>query len=185
MEQALSDYTNLSRALERVDSDYSPAEVQGICCGLLVIDQTTDQQVWLNHVLEGDPQNVHFQEVRILLRELFIATRQGLNASDLSFELFLPQEDDLETQVEAMQDWCQGFSLGLALAGIKDMKKLPSDSREWVEDVVRIGTAGEMDLDNEEESEDALAELIEYLRVGVLMINEEMQPMKSAPQSIH
>ena len=47
---------------------------------------------------------------------------------------------------------------------------------------MNIGASGEMDLDNEDESEDALAEIIEYLRVGVLMMNEEMQPMKAAPQ---
>ena len=64
------------------------------------------------------------------------------------------------------------------------MKKLPTDSREWAEDVVRIGSANDLDLDDAEESEDALAEIIEYLRVGVLMMNEEMQPMQT-PTQIH
>jgi hypothetical protein len=64
------------------------------------------------------------------------------------------------------------------------MKKLPADSREWAEDVVRIGSANDLDLDDAEESEEALAEIIEYLRVGVLMMNEEMQPMQT-PTQIH
>jgi hypothetical protein len=169
-------------ALERVNCGFSAAESHGICCGLLVVDQATDQQAWLAQVLEGDPQSLRFKDARTLLQELFTVTRQQMNDGDLSFALFLPDSDELETQVQAMQDWCQGFAFGIAAAGIKDMKKLPADSREWAEDVVRIGTSGEFDLDDAEESENAFVELVEYLRVGVLMMNEEMQPMKSSPQ---
>ncbi|HRJ53859.1 MAG TPA: UPF0149 family protein [Candidatus Thiothrix moscowensis] len=182
MNDELPDYAALERALGRVENDVSAAEIHGVCCGMLVVDQASSQDVWLGHVLQGDPQNFHFQEVRTLLRQLFIVTRQQMNDSGMGFELFLPDDDDLEAQVEAMQEWCQGFSYGLAAAGIRDMKKLPTDSREWAEDVVRIGSSGELDLDNEEESENALAEILEYLRVGVLMMVEEMQPMKAAPQ---
>lgn len=182
MENALPDYAGVERALERVDSGFSAAEIHGIGCGMLVVNQATDQKVWLGQVLEGNPQDIFVQEARALLRELFIATRQQMNDSELGFELFLPEESDLETQVEAMQDWCQGFAFGLAVAGVKDMKKLPTDSREWAEDVVRIGTSGELDLDDAEESENAFVEILEYLRVGVLMMNEEMQPMKAALQ---
>lgn len=183
MNDELPDYVAMERALGRVEADISGAEIHGVCCGMLVVDQATNQDMWLSQVLQGSPQDFHFQEVRTLLRQLFVVTRQQMNDSGLGFELFLPEdEDDLEAQVEAMQDWCQGFAFGLAAAGIKDMGKLPTDSREWAEDVVRIGTSGELDLDDEEESENALAEILEYLRVGVLMMNEEMQPMKAAPQ---
>jgi hypothetical protein len=107
-----------------------------------------------------------------------------MNGADLDFELFIPEDAALPERVDAMQEWCQGFGLGLAVAGVKDMKKLPADSREWAEDVVRIGSANDLDLDDAEESEEALAEIIEYLRVGVLMMNEEMQPMQT-PTQIH
>lgn len=182
MNDDLPDYVAVERALGRVEADISAAEIHGVCCGMLVVDQATNQDVWLSQVIQGDPQDFHFQEIRQLLRELFAVTRQQMNDSGMGFELFLPEDDDLEAQVEAMQDWCQGFSFGLAAAGVKDMSKLPVDSREWAEDVVRIGASGEFDLDDEEESENALAEILEYLRVGVLMMNEELQPMKAAPQ---
>lgn len=175
-------YSRLEQALTRIDCDYSPAEAQGIACGLLVINQSIDPTNWLKLLVTGDPKDFYVQEARQLLRELFATTRQQMNGVDLDFALFLPEDTELALQVDAMQAWCQGFGLGLASAGIKDFKKLPTDSREWVEDVVNIGASGEMDLDNEDESEAALTEIIEYLRVGVLMMNEEMQPMKAAPQ---
>jgi hypothetical protein len=178
----LPDYVAMERALGRANVDFSGAEIHGMGCGMLVIDQGFSQETWLAQVLEGNPQDFHVQEARTLLRELFTVTRQQLNDPGMAFELFLPEDDALETRVEAMQDWCQGFSYGLAMAGIKDMHKLPEDSREWAEDVVRIGSSGELEMEDEEEGENALAEIIEYLRVGVLMMNEEMQPMKAAPQ---
>lgn len=183
LDDKIPDYIELERALGRAGVDHSAAEIHGICCGMLAVDQASDQSQWLAQVLEGDAQDFHFQEARALLRQLFIATRQQLNGGDMDFTLFLPtEEDDLPAQVEAMQDWCQGFGLGIATAGIHDFKHLPEDSRDWLEDVVRIGASGELDLDNEEESENALIELLEYLRVGVMMMTEEMQPMKAAPQ---
>ena len=47
---------------------------------------------------------------------------------------------------------------------------------------MNIGASGELDLDEQEESETAFMELVEYLRVGILMMNEEMQPLKTSPQ---
>ena len=182
MNEELPSYVGMERALGRANVDFSGAEIHGVACGMLVVDQAFRQDAWLAHVLEGgNPQDFHVQEARTLLRELFTATRLQLNDAGMAFELFLPEDDALETRVEAMQDWCQGFSFGLAMAGVKDMRKLPDDSREWAEDVVRIGSSGELEMDDEEEGENALAEIIEYLRVGVLMMNEEMQPMQAAP----
>jgi uncharacterized protein YgfB (UPF0149 family) len=172
----------MERVLGRANVDFSGAEIHGMGCGMLVVDQASSQDVWLAQVLEGNPQDFHVQEVRTLLRELFVVTRAQLNDPGMAFELFLPEDDALEARVEAMQDWCQGFSFGLALAGVKDMHKLPEDSREWVADVVNIGSSGALEMEDEEEGENSLTEIIEYLRVGVLMMTEEMQPMKAAPQ---
>lgn len=172
----------MERTLGRANVDISSAEIHGVCCGMLVVNQSAGQDTWLNEVLDGNPQDFYVQEARTWLRELFASTRMQLNDPEMGFELFLPEEDALESRLEAVQDWCQGFSYGLALAGVKDMKKLPKDSAEWAADVVNIGTSGEFDLDDTEESENALAEIIEYLRVGVLMMNEEMQPLKAPPQ---
>lgn len=181
----LPGYATLERALGRAETAVSAAEIHGVCCAMLVVDQATAPEVWLGHVLQGDTPTVYLQETRNLLHQLFAATREQMNDSGMGFELFLPQDDDLAAQFEATQEWCQGFGYGLAAAGIRDMKKLPADSREWAEDVVRIGASGEFDLDNAEESENALTEILEYLRVGVLMMNEEMQPMKAVPPVLH
>ena len=184
MNDVLPNYFSINHALERAESDYSAAEAHGIACGMLAIKQTTEALQWLKQVVQADVNNVYVQEANAELSKLFTVTRQQMNGADLDFELFIPEDAALPERVDAMQEWCQGFGLGLAVAGVKDMKKLPADSREWAEDVVRIGSANDLDLDDAEESEEALAEIIEYLRVGVLMMNEEMQPMQT-PTQIH
>lgn len=182
MSDKLPNYVALERALGHADVTPSSAEIHGVCCGMLVVNQAASQDTWLAEVLDGDPRDFYVQEARTLLRELFTSTRLQLNDAEMGFDLFLPEDDELPDRLEAIQEWCQGFSYGLTLAGVKDMRKLPADSREWALDVVNIGSSGEFDLNDEEESENALAEITEYLRVGVLMMNEEMQPLKAAPQ---
>jgi uncharacterized protein YgfB (UPF0149 family) len=66
------------------------------------------------------------------------------------------------------------------MAGIKDTSKLPEDSRELIADFTQIGTSGDFDLDDEDTSEEAFFDISEYVRVGVLLINEELQPIKQS-----
>lgn len=183
MDTQLPEFYTLEDALLRVDADFSASEVHGIACAVLAFDNHYSERAWQNQVLKGDAQDFHVQEARKLLRQLFNTTLDQLNSGDLSFELFLPPEQDtLEAQVTALQKWCQGFAFGLALSGLKTMQDLPEDSRDWVQDVIKIGAAGELDVHNEDESEEAFIELAEFMRVGVLMMNEELQPVQGRPQ---
>ncbi len=95
MSDELPDYVSMERALGRAKVDFSGAEIHGMGCGMLVVDQAVSQEIWLAQVLEGSPQDFHVQEARTLLRELFIATRQQLNDPGMAFELFLPEDDSL------------------------------------------------------------------------------------------
>lgn len=185
MDAELPDFYSLEDGLWRLDADFSAAEVHGIYCGVLSIDAGHDEVFLQNQVIgqiDEGPIDSHYQEVARGLTTLFQATQAQLNDGQLQFELLLPgEQESLEKRFTAMQKWCQGFAYGMALSGLKTMSDLPEDSREWVEDVIRIGSAGEYDLSDEDASEDALQELTEFLRVGVLMINEEVQPLRGVP----
>ncbi len=184
MNNKLPDFYALEDALLRLDADFSAAEVHGILCAVLGIHHDYDQQTLLAHLIQGDMQDVHFQETTRLLEALYHASRRQLNSGDLQFALLLPDDQDDQAQrLLALQKWCQGFAFGLALSGLGSMNELPDDSREWVQDVIKIGASGEFDLEDEEASEQALLELEAFLRVGVLMMNEEVQPVRGLPQT--
>lgn len=179
MDTQLPEFYTLEDTLLRVDADFSASEVHGIACAVLAVNNQYSEKTWQNQVLKGDSRDFYVQEARKLLEQLFNATLWQLNSGDLDFELLLPPEQDsLEAQVAALQKWCQGFAFGLALSGLKTMQDLPEDTRDWVQDVVKIGAAGEMDVHDEDESEEAFMELAEFVRVGVLMMNEELQPVR-------
>lgn len=183
MDTQLPEFYTLEDSLLRVEADFTASEVHGIACAVLAFNNQYAEKTWQTQVLKGDARDFYVQEARQLLKQLFNTTLEQLNSGDLGFELFLPPEQDsLEAQVAALQKWCQGFAFGLALSGLKTMQDLPEDTRDWVQDVVKIGAAGEMDLHNEDESETAFIELTEFVRVGVLLMNEELQPIRGRPQ---
>ena len=185
MDTHLPEFYTLEDALLRVDADFSASEVHGIACAVLAFNNQYSEKTWQLQILKGDGHDFHIQEARELLQQLFKASLWQLNSGDLSFELFLPPEQEsLEAQVLALQKWCQGFAFGLALSGLKTMQDLPEDTRDWVQDVIKIGAAGELDVHNENESEEAFMELTEFVRMGVLMMNEELQPIQGKPQLI-
>lgn len=182
MASGLPDFYQLGDALYRLDADFSAAETHGIYCAVLSINANYDQQQLQSRIAMGDRQDYYYQELSRCLDQLYLATWQQLNAGDLDISLLLPEDDaPLEERLPALQKWCQGFAYGLALSGLTSMQDLPPSSREWAEDVVKIGASGEFDLGDEEGSEAAFAELTEFLRVGLLMINEEVQPVTGAP----
>jgi len=179
----LPDFYALEDALLRLDADFSAAEVHGINCAVLGINSDYDQKTLQSHLIKGDPMDFHFQETGKLLDDLFGVSREQLNSDDLQFELLLPGDSDpLPDRLFALQKWCQGFAFGLALSGLSSMDDLPDDSKEWVQDVIQIGASGDFDLEDEESSEQALLDLVEFLRVGMLLLNEEMQPLQSKPE---
>lgn len=183
MDTQLPEFYTLEDSLLRVEADFTASEVHGIACAVLAFNNQYAEKAWQIQVLKGDTQDFYIQETRRLLKQLFNTTLTQLNSGNLDFELLLPPEQDsLEAQVAALQKWCQGFAFGLALSGLKTMQDLPEDTRDWVQDVVKIGAAGEMDVHDEDESETAFIELAEFVRVGVLLMNEELQPIRGRTQ---
>jgi uncharacterized protein YgfB (UPF0149 family) len=70
----------------------------------------------------------------------------------------------------------------MSAGGIQDIEKLPGDSGEIVRDFVDISRADTYELEGGEEDEVAYNELLEYVRTGVLLLNEELHPSKAPPR---
>lgn len=107
---------------------------------------------------------------------------EALNSPDLDYQLLLAQDDDpLLERATDVAEWCQGFLQGIGLAGEKDIK---GEMREFVTDVIAISQLDEEMNDSvEKSSEDEadLMEIVEYLRVGVLSLYEDLNPVTKPP----
>ena len=185
MQKILPDYLALSSALDKLDTEITPSEVHGTLCGLLCANSSALAEVWQQSLWPNKKGDLLAGEAFEVFNQAHDVSRTQLNDPDCDFQMILPDDDDaLDDRVFALGDWCQGYLTGLVLGGIKDFSPLPDDAQEIAKDIVEIARAGtSYQLEGSEEDEHAYAELVEYLRVGVLLINEELQPTQAAPQS--
>jgi yecA family protein len=188
MKHNIPDYISISAALEKLETEVTPSEVHGTLAGLLCAITSAKAELWQHNLwphASHDSGDLLITEALEIFNQLHDTTRLQLNDPNCEFQLLLPVDDDhIDNRVNALGDWCQAYLLGLALGGVKKFDALPDDAREVANDLVEIARAGSSySLEGNEEDENAYAELIEYIRVGVLLINEELQPTKSTPQS--
>ncbi len=174
-----TDFEQLELALGRAGAVMGASECHGTLCGLHCVGHMKDNSQLLSRALgEGPGAGETVVGCRQALDELTTHTRDILEHAGLEFEPLLPHDaHDLQARVEALSAWCQGFLAGLGEAGSGLLEKLPDDSREVVSDLVEISRAGlEVDDSSLEEQESAYAEIVEYVRVGVLLLLEDLHP---------
>lgn len=177
-------FDQLEASLDRANAAMNPAESHGLLCGMLCAAGRLDEELWLRQVLEdADLRKQSVHACRRALLGLAEATLNQLNDPALEFRLLLPDEEDsLTSRTAGLVDWSHGFLLGLGLGGISDPVELPADVAEIIGDIWEISRA---DLDGGaqgEDEENALAELVEYVRMSVLLVNEKLQPIKAPPR---
>lgn len=180
----------LGEALERLDVETEPSECHGMLVGLFCARGKLTKEDWFRAVVPEAPQgDLLAGEAFSTLGALYDETYRQLTDPVLDFHLLLPDEDeDINERADALGGWCQGFLLGLSLGGVQDMDKLPGDAAEVVHDLVELSRAGNYEMSDSDEDENAYAELLEYVRTGVLLINEEINPIKAPPvdpKSLH
>ena len=178
----LSEYDELNEALRRVGSSADVAECHGLLSGLLCVKETVDSAAWISHILGAEPNSDPDEAIelnedgRALLSALLGRVLDQLNDMDYGFHPLLPDDDEpLEKRAAALAEWCQGFVLGLSMGGIEEVGELPEASDEIIKDMAEIA---QMHADADaatNEDETAYAEIVEYVRMGVLLVREELR----------
>ena len=81
-------------------------------------------------------------------------------------------------------EWCRGFLGGLGLAGVSRQHGLSAEGAEILRDFGTIaGTRFE--YADSEEDENALSEVIEFIRVGVLLLHAEIAGAVPDKRTVH
>lgn len=152
------------------------AECHGVVCGLLcrLPDASLDVFLGLLDTLELVKQPG--ADLRLALEELLIASRAQLADEDMGLTLWLPADNEmLEERTMALAQWCSGFLAGLGSSGVDITQAMSEDAVEALRDLQQIARAVVADTNETEAEENAFAEIVEYLRVVVLMIREDMR----------
>ena len=172
MSDKILSYEVVEKALLNADAMTDPSEAHGTLCGMICISGKGAAESWISQTLgEHDPQNIVTQETIDMLMDLHDNTMSEITDQDYELELLIhDDETPLDIRIDDLSHWCQGFLYGLSLSGLTDIQNLPQDASEILQDMMDISRAGFNAEDDEEENEQAFAEIVEYVRIGAYVI---------------
>ena len=191
MANSHTDYATLSVALDGLGGAMTVSELHGGFCGVLCAGGAAAASTWIEEfVAETEAPADEVEEARDIFRVMEVETRRALASTDLEFRPLLPEDDSaLDARVEELALWCHTFLSGLALGGLsltEDSTRLSVDSdaeaatetslEEIVKDFAAISRAGLSagELSDPTDADFALAEIVEYVRVSVQIVLEEI-----------
>ena len=161
-------YFELNELLTSAEAEICAAECHGFLCGQICVYGYPHEELWQEFI---DAQTDDFEVRRDCYREITVLLDdiiKNIQSSDFDFQLLLPADDSsLTERVDALADWCHGFLNGYGL-GVGE-QALTEECRELLEDfanICRVGVAEDIN----EEDEQALLELTEYVRMGAIFI---------------
>lgn len=189
-------HQNIGSSLSQLNVPLPASEVHGLCCGLLCAQPSTAAKTrWFTEVLDSaslSPAEVAGNAAPLKsLDDWFTQTLSAMNDTDLEFEPTLPEDDvPVLHRLRALGDFCAGFTYGIGLTmAQRGNRPLPEDTREIIEDFQAIDAADPADQPNDDgeilstENQEAMyVELLEYVRVGVLLVLEELRPISPTMQ---
>ncbi|MDX1610341.1 MAG: UPF0149 family protein [Halofilum sp. (in: g-proteobacteria)] len=165
----------IGERLAALDADRTASGCHGLLCGLLAMHVPEPRTEFARLALDAEAPPE-------LLGTLCDETLRQLDDPGFDFQLLLPDDEaDLATRTRALADWCDGFVFGVGASG-RRASDLPEQSAEFLNDAMRIAEA-DVDAAGGETDEAALAELTEYVRVGVMLIRTEAGSRKAGSQS--
>lgn len=176
------DFPHIQQLLTQEHALAEASEAHGTLAGCLCGAAGYKFEDWLREILPAGHAEPAASET---LRDVYTATLDALEQPDMGFEPLLPSDaQPIEARTTALAEWCQGFLYGLGAGNIPDASRLPGEVGEIVRDFAEITRAGVDGAETEESNESAYAELVEFVRVGVQLLFEELSAARRAPAPV-
>ncbi|AYQ55849.1 FIG001590: Putative conserved exported protein precursor [Bathymodiolus thermophilus thioautotrophic gill symbiont] len=174
--EIIINYDEVKNTLHHLNTDDTIASAHGILCGFACVKPDLSLDEWLNEVLVSiDFDNLNEKSAHEKLAQIYNSTLLQLGDETLNFQLLIADEDcTLKEQADTLIQWCQGFLVGL---GLQKISTHDEDILEMIKDFSEISQLDSEVLDDEENAND-LSEIIEFVRMGTLLIQETLQPSK-------
>ena len=190
----------IDAALRRAEAPTDAAEAHGSLCGLVCGLGDSGQSAWLAETLpdarvdaqpdahaDGQANAAIVEQTAAVLRVLAFRTRAALEDADMTFQPLLPDEaEPLAQRIDGLAQWCQGFNHGLFVAariGDAEAELRSGNTAEIVSDFADMAKAAVDDEEPDGDGEAAYVELVEYIRVSVQLVYEELTAVRQRVQS--
>jgi uncharacterized protein YgfB (UPF0149 family) len=166
-------HARLEGALDDAEVAIGASEVDGLLAGYVCGGGSAHREQ-LPAALQLDYAD---PSLDALLAQMHDACMQHLNDLELGLEPLLPDDArPLRERTDALVAWTRGFLGGFGLAGAR-AETLTDDGREVLRDLGTIAgselTLESGDTDAADEDESALMELVEFARVGAMLLHAE------------
>ena len=173
----------MDEALRRVGAPTDAAEAHGSLCGLVCGLGAGGQSVWLADTLTDTQENeTVLLQTSTLLAALAESTCAVLEGAEMTFQPLLPDDDQpLVERVDGLAQWCLGFNHGLFVAariGDAEAELNSGNTAEIVRDFSEMAQVAVGDDQPDAAGEDAYAELVEYVRISVQLVYEELDAVR-------
>lgn len=146
------------------------AEAQGVLVALLCSTSFDHFSDWLKEL-----EHIRFDESPLneeILKILYDKTQDEMNSTDFNLRLLVADEDQIKERIDGFIKWCHGFSYGFGLSKAL-YGQLDEDGKDFIRYILEFSA---LDADEvleglvDETDRLALEELIEFVRVGALML---------------
>ncbi|MGB5446008.1 MAG: UPF0149 family protein [Psychromonas sp.] len=169
-DESLPSFNKITHTLEAANLFTNASETHGVLSGLICGGVKLDGKSWqpyFNDVVnEGVGLPIKAQK---LVESIYGQVVNQFTDDGLGFNLLLPDDGvPLDERAEAMSQWAQGFLVGFGMVQ-QALNQAPAEIQELIRDIRDIS---QVSLDFEQEDEDseiAFAEIVEYLRVGAML----------------
>lgn len=159
----------------------NPSYSHGYWAGLICGGQSVSPKDWIMAIYEKESA---WDDLDPLLARFFLVvaevTVEQLSDPHYAFQLLLPDDDDpMDERLASLCDWVRAFLIGFEAQGkIQPRPMLSEESKEALKDLQEITELSVTFNDAESEEQD-YAEVVEYVRLAVLLLHQEMLNARS------
>lgn len=147
------------------------AETHAVVIGLLCAKPEQPPEDVARHLAALQVGDWSSEQIMDQLGPALHSLREELASSDLRFQPLLPSEDrSLHERTQCLAHWCSGFLTGFGAGQPSVAGNEAREALQMLEQIARAATDGEAD---QEAEESAYAELVEFVRVAVLLLRED------------
>ncbi|HEY7906341.1 MAG TPA: UPF0149 family protein [Wenzhouxiangella sp.] len=162
------------------------SESHGLITGLIAGQPNLDvDRLWVHwaglnldveHDIDdpADPQATHREHLEAALED----TQKHLQSAEMTFEALVPSMDQpLAQRTEGLAHWCGGFLAGFGASGAVVRDEQATEVLALLSEIARASSeadeSNDSSTDDLEAEEEAFVELVEFVKVAVLLLHEE------------
>jgi hypothetical protein len=189
------EHDEVDAALRRCGATWNASQTHGFLCSRLAVRGVGARAEWLDRLTAGmEPANALRKECVATLDSLFDTTWRLLAERQSEFMPLLPVDvRPAPERADALAHWCEGFLHGLVSGPHPESLRTRFATEplsDIIKDLLEITRATAEDPGDEESTEEAYVELVEYIRVAAQLAYEELAGFRSqeageGPHELH